>query len=139
LKFNVSVVATIKRFEDLEVWKKARTLANNVYEIICSGSLAKDFKLRDQMNGSSGSIMDNIAEGFERSSKLEFINFLSIAKGSAGELRSQLYRAFDREHVIQEKFTPLLDKTEEIGKMLGGFIDYLNKSEIKGKKFQNRK
>ena len=132
-------MATIKRFEDLEVWKKARILANDAYEIICSGTLQKDFKLRDQMNDSSGSIMDNIAEGFERSSKLEFINFLSIAKGSAGELRSQLYRTLDRKHITQEKFKELFDKTEEIGKMLGGFIDYLNKSEIKGTKFQNRK
>lgn len=131
-------MATIKRFEDLEVWKKARILANDVWEIINDGSLSKDFKLRDQLNSSSGSVMDNIAEGFERSSRLEFINFLSISKGSAGEVRSQLYRAIDRKHISQDKFQELFDKTEEIGKMLGGFIDYLNESEIKGKKFENR-
>lgn len=132
-------MATIKRFEELEVWKKARILANDVFEIINDGTLSKDFKLRDQMNGSSGSIMDNIAEGFERSSKLEFINFISIAKGSAGELRSQFYRSFDRKHLSDEKFKVLFAKAEEIGKMLGGFIEYLNKSEIRGKKFENRK
>ena len=131
-------MATIKRFEDLEVWKKARILANDVWEIINDGTLSKDFRLRDQMNGSSGSIMDNIAEGFERSSRLEFINFLSIAKGSAGELRSQFYRATDRKHISQEKFQELFDKAEEISKMIGGFIDYLNESEIRGKKFENR-
>ncbi|MFI5135964.1 MAG: four helix bundle protein [Chitinophagales bacterium] len=129
---------TIKRFEDLEVWKKARILANEVWGIINEGTLAKDFKLRDQMNDSSGSIMDNIAEGFERSSRLEFINFLSISKGSAGELRSQFYRALDRKHIDQKKFQELFDKIEEIGKMLGGFIDYLNESEIRGKKFEHR-
>ena len=130
---------TIKRFEELEVWKKARILANDVFEIIHDGSLSKDFKLRDQMNGSSGSIMDKIAEGFERSSKMEFINFLSIAKGSAGELRSQFYRSLDRKHLSEHKFRELSEKTEEVGKMLSGFIVYLNKSEIKGKKFENRK
>ncbi len=130
---------TIKRFEELEVWKKARILANDVFEIINTGTLSKDFKLRDQMNGSSGSIMDNIAEGFERSSKLEFINFLSIAKGSAGELRSQFYRSLDRKHLSESKFKELFDKIEEVGRMLSGFIDYLNKSEFRGKKFENRK
>ena len=131
-------MATIKRFEDLELWKKSRSLANDIYEIICSGTLAKDFKLRDQMNDSSGSIMDNIAEGFERSSRLEFINFLSISKGSAGELRSQLYRAYDRKHIQKETFNTLLEKTEEVGKMLGGFMQYLNESDVRGKKFENR-
>src|SRR5438105_14639977 len=126
-------MATIKRFEDLEVWKKSRILANDIWEIIPSGSLSKDYKLRDQMNDSSGSIMDNIAEGFERSSRLEFINFLSISKGSAGELRSQLYRSLDRKHIKQDKFKELFDKVEEIGKMLGGFMEYLNVSEIRGK------
>jgi four helix bundle protein len=131
-------MATIKRFEDLEVWKKSRVLANDIYKIITSGTLAKDFKLRDQMNDSSGSVMDNIAEGFERSGRLEFINFLSISKGSAGELRSQLYRAFDREHINKELLDGLIEKTEEVGKMLGGFMDYLNEADIRGKKFQNR-
>lgn len=131
-------MATVKKFEELEVWKKARLLANEVYELTSHGSLAKDFKLRDQMNSSSGSIMDNIAEGFERSSRLEFINFLSIAKGSAGELRSQLHRASDRRHVPQEISEILLEKAEEMGRMLSGFIDYLNETEIRGRKFQNR-
>jgi len=131
-------MATIKSFEDLEVWKKARTLAKDIYDIITAGSLATDFRLRDQMNGSSGSIMDNIAEGFERDGKAEFITFLAYSKGSAGELRSQLCRALDRNHITHEKFDELYNKTIEIGKMISGFMDYLRKSEFKGNKFKDR-
>ena len=130
-------MATVKRFEDLEVWKKSRVLSKDVFEIITTGKLATDYRLRDQMNGSSGSIMDNIAEGFERGSKLEFINFLSFSKGSAGELRSQLYRSLDRKYITQEKFDDLIGKAEEIGKMTAGLIDYLNKSLLKGNKFKD--
>lgn len=122
----------------MELWKKSRELAKDIFELINEAKPAKDYKLRDQMNSSSGSIMDNIAEGFERGGKLEFINFLSIAKGSAGELRSQLYRTFDREYITQERFEVLVSKTEEVGKMLGGFIEYLKKSEMRGSKFKNR-
>ena len=132
-------MATITKFEDLEVWKKARVLAKDIHGIITSGTLATDYKLRDQMNGSSGSIMDNIAEGFERDGKNEFITFLSYSKGSAGELRSQLHRAFDRNHITQTQFDDLQLRTTEIGKMTSGFIEYLRKSEIRGNKFKDRK
>ncbi len=81
-------MATIHRFEDLEIWQKGRTLCNAIYPLTLNGSFEKDFKLRDQINGSSGSVMDNIAEGFERDGKNEFRQFLSIAKGSCGEVRS---------------------------------------------------
>lgn len=131
-------MATIRRFEELEVWKKSRVLSQEIFKIISAGELSKDYKLRDQINGSSGSIMDNIAEGFERGGKAEFINFLSFSKGSAGELKSQLYRAFDRKYISQHTFTELYDMTTEIGKMLNGLIEYLNQSEVKGSKFKNR-
>jgi four helix bundle protein len=131
-------MATINSFEDLDVWKKARVLARDIYEIITSGSLASDYRLRDQMNGSSGSIMDNIAEGFERDGKSEFITFLGYSKGSAGELCSQLYRALDRKHITQEKFDDLYNRTVEVEKMIGGFMSYLRKSEFKGNKFKDR-
>lgn len=131
-------MATINRFEDLEVWKKARALANDIYPIINTGTLATDFRLRDQMNGSCGSIMDNIAEGFERDGKAEFIMFLSYSKGSAGELRSQLYRALDRKHISESVFEDLSAKVMEVSKMIKGFMDYLKKSEIRGTKFKER-
>jgi four helix bundle protein len=131
-------MATINSFEDLEVWKKSRTLAHDVYEAITNGSLATDYRLRDQMNGSSGSIMDNIAEGFERDGKAEFITFLAYSKGSAGELRSQLCRALDRKHITKEKFDDLYNRTLEVSKMTKGFMDYLRKTEFKGNKFKDR-
>lgn len=129
-------MATIKRFEDLEVWQKARELCNLVYPLTLKDSFARDFKLRDQINGSSGSVMDNIAEGFERDGKGEFKQFLSIAKGSCGEVRSQLYRAIDRNHISQEEFQKCFALVEETSKKLSSFINYLNSSEIRGLKFK---
>jgi four helix bundle protein len=131
-------VATVTRFEELEVWKKARILADDDFKLISGSDLAKDYKLKEQMNSSSGSIMDNIAEGFERGGKPEFINFLSFVKGSAGELRSQLYRCLDRKYLDLSAFEELKAKTEEASRMIGGFIDYLNQTEIKGLKFKHR-
>lgn len=89
----------IERFEDLQVWKLAREISSEVWKLILETELGKDYSLRNQMNRSSGSIMDNIAEGFERNGNREFIQFLSIAKASCGELRSQLYRYRDRNHI----------------------------------------
>jgi four helix bundle protein len=86
-------MATIKKFEDIEAWQKARVLCQEIYRISREGQFAKDFALRNQICASSGSIMDNIAEGFERGGRKEFIQFLGIAKGSSGEVKSQLYRA----------------------------------------------
>ena len=130
-------MATIKSFEDIEVWKKARQLSNDIYKLTLEGSFAKDFSLRDQINRSSGSVMDNIAEGFERGSKNEFVQFLSYSKGSAAETKSQLYRAFDRNHITEMGFHQLIEDTQEISKMISGFMSYLNTSEIKGTKFKN--
>jgi four helix bundle protein len=131
-------MATIQKFEDLEVWQKARIFARQISELSNSGSFAKDFELKNQINRSSGSVMDNIAEGFERGGKAEFINFLTIAKGSCAETRSQLYRGFDRNYFLEEVLKSLLQQAEEIGRMIGGLINYLNKSEIKGRKFKDR-
>ena len=95
-------MATINEFEDLEIWKTARALANKVFRLTEQEPFARDFRFRDQIRAASGSVMDNTAEGFERSSRLEFINFLSIAKGSSGEVRSQIHRTLDQKYIDEK-------------------------------------
>lgn len=122
----------------MEIWQKARALSLDIYNLTGQGSFARDFGLRDQINRSSGSIMDNIAEGFERGGKKEFINFLTYSKASCGETLSQLYRAFDRHHISEEVFNRLKIDAEQIGKKITGFIAYLKNSTMSGFKFKNR-
>jgi len=129
-------MATIKRFEDLEIWQEARRLTKEIYNISVETGLKSDFRLRDQIKASSGSIMDNIAEGFERNGNIEFRQFLSIAKGSAGETRSQLYRIFDFGYIDQDKFIHLKDSFENLSGKINNFIIYLNNRDFKGTKFQ---
>src|SRR6188474_3666287 len=97
-------MSTIKRFEDIEAWKSARQLCKKIGIIIENGVFKNNFRLISQVDSSSGSIMDNIAEGFERGTRAEFIQFLGYAKGSCGEFRSQLYRALDRKYINKEQF-----------------------------------
>lgn len=132
-------MATIKRFEDLEIWQLARRFSLDIFKITNIEPFSKDFKFRDQIRSAAGSAMDNIAEGFERSSRLEFINFLSISKGSTGEIKSQLYRALDQEYISQAIFNELYANYDKLAAGIGGFITYLNNSEIKGQKFKDRK
>jgi len=131
-------MATIKRFEDLEIWQIARRLAKEVYEETCRGAFAKDYGLKNQVNDSAGSIMDNISEGFERGGKIEFVNFLSYSKGSSGETRSQLYRAFNRNYITQEKLDYFQKEYFELGNRIGKLMNYLNQSDFKGRKFKDR-
>jgi four helix bundle protein len=131
-------MATITKFEDLEIWQSARILSKKVYALTYKEPLTSDFRLKDQMRGSSGSIMDNIAEGFERASRLEFINSLSIAKGEIGELKSQLYRAFDNSYISEATFNELYEEANILTKKTTNFITYLNASKFKGQKFKNR-
>jgi four helix bundle protein len=131
-------MATFKSFTEILAWQKSRELSKSIFNLTTIGSFSKDFGLKDQINRASGSIMDNIAEGFERNSKNEFINALSYSKGSAGETLSQLYRALDRGHISKKEFEKLKSDTEEVCRMIGGFIGYLNVSEIRGNKFKNR-
>lgn len=125
----------IDRFEDIEAWKRAREVTRRIYHFSSSGEFSRDFGLEDQIRRSSVSIMSNIAEGFERDGNREFINFLSIAKGSCGEARSQLYVALDQNFISVEDFEWTYDHLNQTGRMIGGFMNYLRQSELKGKKF----
>ena len=129
-------MATINRFEDLEIWKEARKLAKVIHTISIETSLNSDFRLKSQIKASSGSVMDNIAEGFERDGNIEFRQFLAIAKGSAGETRSQLYRLLDCGYISEAQFTDLRTDYERLSGKLKNFIIYLNKKDFKGNKFQ---
>jgi len=125
----------IEHFEDLKVWQLARETCNDIWYFLENTSLSRDFELKNQMSRSSGSIMDSIAEGFERNGTREFIQFLSISKGSCGELRSQLYRALDRKHITQAQFNIISEKTLSEKKRIGSFMAYLNKINYRGDKF----
>lgn len=131
-------MATIQKFEELEVWQLARELSQKVYPCTFRDPIAKDVRFKDQLRGSCGSIMDNVAEGFERGSRLEFINSLTVAKGETGELKSQLYRGLDNHYFTLELFETLYALADLITKKLTTFINYLNKSNIKGQKFKER-
>ena len=126
----------ISCFEDLEVWQDARELCKIIRAITNKENFNRDFRFRDQINASSGSVMDNIAEGFERDGKKEFIQFLSISKGSCGETRSQCYRAFDSGYINEKELVDLLDRTQKLGKKIGNFMSYLKNSPITGIKYK---
>lgn len=129
-------MATIKNFEDLEIWQLARKLNQEISLILEVLDLARSYELKNQLDRSAGSIMDNIAEGFERNGNREFIQFLAIAKGSLGEVRSQLYRVEDRKYVESEKLEILQQECLSLANRIGKFITYLNNSEIRGSKFK---
>jgi four helix bundle protein len=130
------IMAKIERFEDLKCWHLAREIARDLFDLSNQGTFARDFDLRSQIRRSSGSTMDNVAEGFERNGRAEFVQFRSIAKGSAGEVRSQLYRAFDNRHIDESALLYHKERAEQLSKMLSGFIAYLAETNIKGVKYK---
>jgi four helix bundle protein len=129
-------MAKILKFEDIEIWQQGRAICNYAEYLFEETNLDKRYSLMNQMDRSSGSIMDNIAEGFERNGNREFIQFLSIAKGSCGEVKSQNYRAFDKKLISEEQFEKLKVMTEECKNRIAAMINYLNNFEIKGLKFK---
>jgi four helix bundle protein len=129
-------MATYESFEELQAWQKARELVNKIYSVSKHGMFARDFPLRDQIRKAGVSIISNIAEGFDRGGTAEFVQFLSFAKGSAGEVRSQLYVAKDQGYLTSEDFDRLMELADETSRLIGGLMIYLRKSGIKGTKFK---
>jgi len=129
-------MSTIERFEDLKSWLKARTLCHEIFLLVSREPFSRDFGLVNQIRNSSGSAMDNIAEGFDRGGNKEFIQFLYISKSSLTEVKSQLYRALDSNYITEDEFKNCYSQADEISKMIYGLIDYLKTSDIKGKKFK---
>jgi four helix bundle protein len=129
-------MATLNRFEDLKIWQDARRFNKNLFSVLLLVDDVKFGFLKNHLFKTSGSIMDNIAEGFEREGNKEFIQFLYYSKGSAGEIRSQLYRAFDLNLISKENFNDLSKQLLNISSQLSLFIKYLKNSEFKGAKFK---
>jgi four helix bundle protein len=127
---------TISSFEELEIWKEAREIANVVRKLTRNELFAKDFRFCSQMNASAGSIMDNIAEGFERDGHKEFVQFLYISKASCGETRSQAYRAYDSEFITEKEFADILNRTHCLRFKTISLINYLKTSDHKGNKYK---
>ncbi len=132
-RFNMS---KIEKFEDILAWQKARELTRQIYAQTKCGQFAKDFGLRDQIQRASVSNMANIAEGFDRGGDKEFIQFLSVSKGSCGEVKSHLYVALDQSYISMEQFDQLYQRTDEVSRLLSGFMGYLKQSDLRGRKFK---
>jgi four helix bundle protein len=121
----------IQRFEELQSWQQARSLCRDVYRVTSKGPFAKDWGLRDQIRRAAVSVMSNLAEGFERGHRKEFLQFVMIAKGSCAEMRSQLYIAADAEYIHEKEFSDLMTEADRLGRLLGGLRRSLLRSPIK--------
>lgn len=126
---------TIKKFEDIVGWQKARTMTQEIYACTKRPPFSRDYGLKDQIQRATVSVMSNIAEGFERGGDKEFLQFLSTAKGSCGEVRSQLYVALDQGYITPVNFAQLCDRSIEVGRVIGGFMMYLGGSNLRGPKY----
>jgi four helix bundle protein len=127
---------SVKNFEDLNVWKEARQLTQEIYRMTKTEKFFKDFSLRDQIRRAAISIMSNIAEGFERGGNQEFCQFLYVAKGSCGEVRAQLYIALDQDYVPHAEVDQLTNSYQRLSGMISNFIAYLKNGGMKGEKFR---
>ena len=132
-------MSTWQSFEDIDSWARSRDLCREVYAVTKTGDFSRDFDLRSQIRKAAISAMSNIAEGFERSGTKEFIQFLAVAKGSVGEIMSQLYIAFGQDYLTESQFKQLYNLASETSKLIGGLMKYLKNSPVKGSKFKNNK
>lgn len=129
-------MSTFRGFEEIGAWQKARELTKKIYDVTSTGTFSRDFGLRDQIRRAAVSVMSNIAEGFERGGTKEFIQFLSIAKGSSAEARSQLYVALDQNYITEEQFQELAGISKEISRMISGLMQYLRTAGLRGVKYK---
>jgi len=129
-------MAKYRNFEDMPVWQNSRALVDLIYNISNQQNFAKDFQFKDHIRRTAISIPSNISEGFERDGNKEFINFLSIAKGSCGELRCQVYIALDQKYIDQKQFDELYERIVTIVKSISNLIKYLQNSDLKGRKYK---
>jgi len=129
-------VSTFQNFTEIEAWQKARELTSEIYTVSKSREFSKDFELRGQIRSASVSVMSNIVEGFDRNGTSELVQFLAIAKGSVAEVASPLYVAKDQNCVTAEEFARLIALTTETARKIGGLMNYLRRSGIKGTKFR---
>ena len=127
----------VEHFEDLEIWKESRCLTKEIYRLTSGPKFSKDFVLRGQIRSATVSVMSNIAEGFERGGNQEFAQFLYIAKGSCGEVRSQLYVAVDQGYLSADELGKLIDSFKRLSSMIGSLINYLKRSGMKGAKYNS--
>jgi four helix bundle protein len=126
----------VNKFEDLEIWQKAMDLVDIIYDFTYKQQFNKDYALKEQIRRAVISISSNIAEGFERGSNTEFIQFLFIAKGSSGEVRTQLYIALRRGYISKSESDSAVKASTEISAMIKSLINYLSKTSIKGEKYR---
>ena len=129
-------MSKIKKFEDIESWKKARKLTKDVYGVTGQEKFLRDFGLKDQIRRAAVSILSNIAEGFERGGDKEFLQFLAVAKGSSGEVRAQLYVALDLDYISKAQFEGLTQTATEVSQLISGFMKYLRTSPLRGSRYQ---
>ena len=118
----------IKQFQGLDSWKKARELTNMIYDLTEQKGFSRDLRLRDQIRDASGSVMHNIAEGFDAGSDTEFIRFLKISRRSASEAQSELYLALDRNYITAVQLQKAYDKATEVKRLINGLISYLRRN-----------
>ena len=131
-------MATVRRFEELEIWQRGLNVYKQISVLCQSIRKQQEYRFAEQLKSAAGSIIDNIAEGFERNSRLEFLQSLTIAKGECGELMSQLHRCLHDKYISEEAFNLLYEEINTLLHKIGSFIKYLNGSQIKGLRFKNR-